>query len=195
MKNAIKWILLVLATLALIGLLAWLIISVTPDNVPVDEVVTDEEPSENDGQTVQNTFKVSFDGNDYFADDVTELILPSSGEVRFDIEGAESYTVEVVSNIHDIENAVLLNYYIIDGGAYLFAADDYTDEFISESNLHNDYFVIECTPDYYDLETLLCRKWNVASVSFAEPVTDEYLYRMTITSADGEEIVVLLNQR
>lgn len=183
MKNVIKWIILIAAIAAVAGLLAWLIASEMQDN------------GQGDVQDKESGFTVSFGGNSYSPDDgEIGAVLPSDGQVRFDVTGTESYTVKVLSSITDRDGAVLLNYYIIDGGNYLFSADDYTDEFISEDDLHDDHFVIECTPGRYDLKTLLCRKWNAADVAFVRPVTDKYPYRMVITSADGEEIVVLLVQ-
>lgn len=41
---------------------------------------------------------------------------------------------------------------------------------------------------------LLCRKYNADDVTFFAPVTDEYIYKMIITSSEGEEFTVLLNQ-
>lgn len=175
MKNTVRWILFIAAVAVFSGVLAWMVIYCRAND---------------DGRQV---YTVSFNGGSHSAaSGETGLVLPADGEVVFGVSGTESYTVRIVSNIHDTDGGLLINYYIIDGGAYMFSADDYTSDFLIE--LHDGYFVIECTPGYYGLETLLCRKWNASSVTFDEPVTEEYHYKMIITSAEGEEIVVLLVQ-
>lgn len=175
MKNMVRWILAIAAVAVLIGALAWLVISCRT----------------NDGG--RQVYTVTINGVSYSAaSGETGLVLPAEGEVVFGVSGTGSYTVRIVSNIRDTDGGLLINHYIIDGGAYMFSADDYTSDFLIE--LHEGYFVMECTPGCYGLETLLCRKWNASSVTFDEPVTEEYLYKMIITSAEGEEIVVLLVQ-
>lgn len=179
MKNFLKWLFLILAIVAVSGVFVWAVSLLMPDTSgPSDP------PFEESG------YSVAFDDSE---NGILEVTLPASGEVRFNVSGTESYTVEIVSNIRDMDDdSVLLNYYIINGDVCIFAGDDYTDDFML--NEYDGYFVIACEPGYYELETLLCRKYGVGNVSFYRPVTDEYIYKMIITSAEGEEFTVLLNQ-
>lgn len=178
MKNFLKWLFLILAIVAVAGVFAWAVTQLMPDT-----------PEPSDPPFEEDGYSVAFDDSE---NGILEVTLPASGEVRFNVSGTKSYTVEVVSNINDKDGSVLLNYYTINGSVCIFAADDYTDDFML--NEYEGYFIIACEPGYYDLETLLCRKHGVGDISFYRPVTDEYIYKMIITSAEGEEFIVLLNQ-
>lgn len=179
MKNFLKWLFLILAIVAVAGVFAWAVTQLMPDTPELSDP-----PFEEDG------YSVAFDDSE---NGILEVTLPASGEVRFNVSGTESYTVKIVSNIRDMdEDSVLLNYYTINDGVFVFAGDNYTDDFML--NEYDGYFIIACEPGYYDLETLLCRKHGVGDISFYRPVTDEYIFKMIITSAEGEEFIVLLNQ-
>lgn len=156
-----------------------------PDTPPV----TDDPP------VVTDKFAVTFNGNtyEYGQDDEISLILPDSGQVKFDVAGTESYTVKVVTNINDGGSSPRY-YYYVDGQLCVFPADDYTTEFIKSENVHDSYFTIESTPGYYDLTTLLKRMYNTDNVTFNKEITAVYPYKLQIKSANGEVIEILLSQ-
>lgn len=183
MKNVVKNIVLILLLAAAAGFVVWVATLFIDDDKtvvpPADEV----------------NYFVSFDGNDYSSESgAINMTLPVNGQMRIDVSGTDSYTVKVGSSYFVDEGGALELIYTVDGENYLPMADDYTDEFIKASNLYDSYFVIDCTPGYYDYHTLLCRHWNSDNVQFLDELTHEYPYKMTITSAEGEEIVIQLNQ-
>ena len=181
MKSVLKWIILIILITALCGGIVWLVMSFSEKESP--ELPEDV------------AFSVSYNGTEYGSQGGSYyVVLPASGQALFEERGTESYTVQVGSNLSFVtETGVLTNYYTFDGKFGLFEADDYTEQFIKEGNFYDDHFVIDCTPGCYDLQTLLSDIWS-ADVTFHEPILEEYVYKMTVTSSVGEEIILLLKQ-
>lgn len=174
MKTFIKWLLLVLLFAAAASLVAYIIY--------LYSVPSDDEDTE---------FMVTYNGSEYVVGDEEYLaVLPSDGQALFSVSGTDSYTVNITCS-YVASFGSLDFYYTINGGTYLPMVDDYTDEFVMD--IGSDSFIITCTSGYYDYETLLMRKWNVSEVVMVGNVP-EYPYKMVITSADGNEITILLKQ-
>lgn len=153
MKNTIKWVILVLLAVAVVGVLAWVITSsVSTSEKPVepDTPVVPDEPVVDDEFIVYYGPDVSFT-----SDSVGTLTLPAEGNVLFEVSGTDDYTVKVVSNIEENGTAgTVAYYYLVDGRLALFSNDDYTEQFIKDLSAPN-FFYIDCGSGSFDLETLL----------------------------------------
>ncbi len=147
-----------------------------PDEVPID-----------------SDLLVDFNDENAISGEALSIVLPSRGQVIIEVSGTDSYSVEIQSNISSVGAGSVLDVcYYINGGLYVFDDEDYTDEFLVQA--YDDYFVVECFPGYYDLQSVLCRKWNVSSVRIEGTIDEAYYYKMIISSAEGKEITVLFNQ-
>lgn len=192
MKNTIKWVILVLLAVAVVGVLAWVITSsVSTSEKPVepDTPVVPDEPVVDDEFIVYYGPDVSFT-----SDSVGTLTLPAEGNVLFEVSGTDDYTVKVVSNIEENGTAgTVAYYYLVDGRLALFSNDDYTEQFIKDLSAPN-FFYIDCGSGSFDLETLLTAMHGAESVTLHIPEDLEYPYKLIVTSAEGEEITILLTQ-
>lgn len=192
MKNTIKWIILVLLAVAVVGVLAWVITSsvkAPKESVEPDTPVIPDEP------VVDEQFIVYY-GPDvsYTSDSEGTLTLPADGNVLFQVAGTDDYTVKVVANIEDDPNASEVPYYYFWGGRIgRFYDDDYTEQFIKSLSAPN-FFYIDCNSGSYELEALLERYTGSEITSLRVPDGLEYPYKLIVTSAEGEEITILLNQ-
>lgn len=152
-----------------------------PDNPP-------EEPAE---------FTVTYDGTDYtVSDEDIKITLPESGQARFTVSGAESYTVKVISELYNSDTDTGV-YAELDGKTpIILNGKDLTSEFIITEMPQDGYFTITCAPDYYDLLTLLKRRYNSDDVVIYNDNNSDmiYPYIMQITSSDGEVIEMQLRQ-
>lgn len=169
-------------------------IIIPPSTVKPDEPTDPTEPEEPEDPTNPVYADYTIDFTAAAPLEALTVTLPSSGLITFNVVGAESYSCKVTSNVKDLDGSQILNSYYVDGEIYVFFADDYTSEFIPASSIHDSYFTIFCTPGYYELATLLARKWNGREVTFDTPVTEEYPYKLDVTSSEGAVITVLLNQ-
>ena len=166
------------------------------DIVVNDDDIQDDKPSiDDDKPIVSSDFAVNYGVDVSFThDNVGELIIPAEGNVLFEVVGTPDYTVKVVSNIDDtLETGAASYYYLVDGKIGLFPNDDYTAEFIKYLSAPN-FFYIDCGQGSYDLETLLKRMYGAESVTLRIPDGLEYPYKMIVTSAEGEEITILIKQ-
>lgn len=184
MVKKIRAVIIVILALMALSLLIGLLVK----NRPTDTPSTPVEPT---------VFTVAYDGESYTASDGDiKISLPESGQAVFTVSGTDSYTVKVVSKSYGIDPLEV--YGLIDGATYyIFDGKDYTTEFITADNLHEDYFAIDCTANRYELATLIKRIKNTDDfVIYNESGQDmTYPYLLQITSSDGEVIEIELNQK
>ena len=124
-----------------------------------------------------------------------QLMLPQEGNVLFQVTGTSKYNVKVISNLDDGQGDSRPYFYYVDDKLALFSNDDYTAEFIEELSATN-FFYIDChEAGYYDLETVLGRMHGTDNIELHVPADMQYPYKMVITSAEGEEIIIELGQK
>ena len=189
MKNTIKWVILVLLAVAIVGVLAWVITSSVSIHENPVESDTPDEPVTDDEFIVYYGSEVS-----YTSDSIGTLTLPAEGNVLFQVVGTDEYTVKVVANIEDDPNASEIPYYYLWGGRIgRFYDDDYTEQFIKNLSAPN-FFYIDCSSGNYELEALLESYIGSEITSLRVPDDLEYPYQLIVTSAEGEVITILVNQ-
>lgn len=121
-------------------------------------------------------------GGSKFTGKDNALILPHNGEVRFDISGADKYSVEVLPNIKTAESDFI---YSVNGNDnYKFSGDDYTNLFVYQWDIHNDYFIINCSVGRYSIVRLLSNLWNGAEIILPE-LTFDYYFKLVVTSSES----------
>lgn len=124
-----------------------------------------------------------------------QLMLPQEGNVLFQITGTSKYNVKVISNLDDGQGDSRPYFYYVDDKLALFSNDDYTAEFIEEFSATN-FFYIDChEAGYYSLESVLGRMHGTDNIELHVPADMQYPYKMVITSAKGEEIIIELGQK
>ena len=148
-----------------------------------------------DTPVITQEFTVFYGPDISFTPDSTgTLTLPAEGNVLFEVAGTDDYTVKVVSNINDsTETGSVAYYYLADGRIGLFSNDDYTEQFIKYLSAPN-FFYIDCAPGAYDLETLLKAMYATDNITLFVPEGLEHPYKLIVSSAEGEEIVIQLTQ-
>lgn len=168
MRKAVKLIIAILVLALLVGGV-WFIIKRTGLAKNISDSVGD--------------FRVEYNGQTYKGGD-NRLLLPASGEVRFEVKGfnASPYTVKVEPGV-DFE-------YEVGGRTFHFADCRLTDYFVSAENIFNGNFVIDCDVNYAP-GAVLERIWGEA-VTAVYP--DSYPYTLVVTSAAGDRVSISFGQ-
>ena len=68
-----------------------------------------------------------------------------------------------------------------------------TEQFIKYLSVPN-FFYIDCAPGAYDLETLLKTMYDTDNITLFVPEGLAHPYKLIVSSAEGEEIVIQLTQ-
>lgn len=201
--NIILTVAVVLAAALVAGVFTALFIDRSPvEDTPSDVVdvpdIPDTPDNPDDWHEVPDSegeFTVLYGAEMTFTPESTaQLLLPQQGSVLFQVTGTSAYTIKVVSNIDDGQGGSRSYYYMVDGKLGLFSNDDYTEQFIKSLSASSFFFIEVQEPGYYDLENVLSRIYSTDNIQLTVPEDLQYPYKMVVTSAEGEQIIIELGQ-
>lgn len=167
------------------------------EDTPSDVVDVPDTPDDdwNEVPDSEGEFTVLYGAEMTFTPESTaQLLLPQQGSVLFQVTGTSAYTVKVVSNIDDGQGGSRPYYYMVDDKLGLFSNDDYTEQFIKSLSASSFFFIEVQEPGYYDLENVLSRIYGTDNIVLTVPEDLQYPYKMVVTSAEGEQIIIELGQ-
>lgn len=131
-------------------------------------------------------FRVEYGGEIYKTDTENLIALPESGEVRFEVKCANSYSVVIVPNV----TAETDFSFTVNGLEYPYSGEkDLSRGF--ELTCYDNAFTINTDEDY-TLESVLSKIWGTDNVTVSEHDTFP-LYKLVVTSSSGEKIEILLS--
>ncbi len=132
---------------------------------------------------VNPTFRVEYAGKVYKADTENVIVLPKSGQARFEIKNCENCAVKVLPNV----NAETDFIFTVDGQEHKYSeVQDLTAVFIKANNVYGDYFVIDCNNDF-SLESVLSMLYDIEQITISEHVNIPP-YKIVVTSSNGQVI-------
>lgn len=124
-------------------------------------------------------FCVEYDGEKYDGNN-NIIALPTSGQARFKVKGAESYKVILQPNVTPETDFT----YEIGNTVYRYSQADLSKLFIGGDNVKAGDFYLNCL-DNYSLESVLSKIHNGAEIKLNGTVKNPYLLTF---SADGKTI-------
>lgn len=131
------------------------------------------------------TFRVVYGEETYATDTENVLILPTSGQARFDIRNCDGYTVQVLPNVTEETDVT----FTIDGVEHRYSdTGDLTAVFLETRNMYGSYFLIDCDNDY-TVDSVLSAVWG-AEIRLETGII--LPYKLIITSTSGETVVIYI---
>ena len=129
-------------------------------------------------------FRVEYDGKDYNGEN-NIIVLPTSGQAKFTVKGAESYKVSIIPNVTPETDFT----YEIGNTVYNYSQADLSRLFMGSDSIKNGSFYLNCLADY-SLESVLSKIHDGATIQLNGSVT--YPYLLTFT-ADNKTVTFLIS--
>lgn len=127
-------------------------------------------------------FRVEYDSKDYNGEK-NIIVLPTNGQAKFTVKGAESYKVTITPNITAETDFT----YEIGDTVYNYSQVDLSKVFISGDSIKNGSFYLNCVDDY-SLESVLSKVHGGAKIVLNGGA--QYPYLLTFT-ANGTTVKFL----
>lgn len=128
-------------------------------------------------------FRVEYDGDDYDGDE-NLIVLPTKGQAKFKVKGAESYKVTITPNVTPETDFT----YEIGNTVYSYSQAALSKVFISVDSVKNGYFYLDC--DDYSIESVLSKLHGGEKVVLNGNV--KYPYLLTFI-ADNKTVTFTLS--
>ncbi len=118
-------------------------------------------------------FRVEYDGKDYDGEN-NLIVLPTKGQARFKVKGAESYKVTITPNVTPETDFT----YEIGNTVYSYSQAALSKVFISNDSIKNGSFYLNCLADY-SLESVLSKLHDGEKVVLNGSIKNPYLLTFT----------------
>lgn len=127
---------------------------------------------------INPAFRVEYGGNDYNGDD-NLIALPTEGQAKFTVKGAESYKVTITPNVTPETDFT----YEIGNTVYSFSQAALSKVFINNDSVKNGNFYLNCV-DNYSLESVLSKLHGGGKVVLNGGL--QYPYLLTFSTGSKE---------